>query len=171
MLQFYRLPGQLRLSNRTGGQTKLSAVVKSKSLVSSHKPLLREYKTDASDLKIGDVIEHKSMYPNTCCCKSVFRASSLTPLQFTQSLDKLVEITKIQHNFGAQRSASMQTEFKDVRTGNKGSDKFRVSEEVESTFLVPSCASTGLSTRFLTPHSCVCSHGAGLEGGGFRRSG
>ena len=48
--------------------------------------------------------------------------------------DKLIEITKLQHTFGAQRSASMQAEYKDVRTGNKGSDKFRVSEEVEGAF-------------------------------------
>lgn len=53
---------------------------------------------------------------------------------FDFSSDKLVEITKIQHVFGAQRAASMQAEFKDVRTGNKGQDKFRVSEEVEGAF-------------------------------------
>lgn len=46
-----------------------------------------------------------------------------------------MEITKIQHNFGAQRSASMQAEYKDIRTGNKGTDRFRVSEDVESTLI------------------------------------
>lgn len=49
--------------------------------------------------------------------------------------DKLLEVTKLQHTFGAQRAASMQAEFKDIRTGNKGQDKFRVSEEVEGAFL------------------------------------
>lgn len=51
---------------------------------------------------------------------------------------------KIHHNFGAQRSASMQAEFKDIRTGNKGTDKLRVSEQVESAFL-------GLNEFFIVP--------------------
>jgi translation elongation factor P/translation initiation factor 5A len=52
------------------------------------------------------------------------------------SPDKLMEIVKIQHTLAAQSRASMQTELRDVRTGNKGAERFRVTESVESAYPV-----------------------------------